>query len=70
MSNDGKKAVWISTEAHEALRVHCDRTGRTQVEVMSDLVMRVIKPELDRLGGPGAAPAKKPAAKKASARST
>jgi hypothetical protein len=49
MSNEGKKPVWISTEAHEALRLYCDQSGRTQVDVVSDLVYRVVQPELERL---------------------
>ena len=36
MSNDGKKPVWISTEAHDFLKEYCDRTGRTQVDVVSE----------------------------------
>ena len=27
MSNDGKKPVWISTEAHDFLKDYCERTG-------------------------------------------
>lgn len=64
MSNEGKKAVWISTEAHETLRIHCERSGRTQVDVVSDLVMRVIKPELDRLRASGDVAEPKKATKK------
>jgi hypothetical protein len=46
MSNDGKKPIWISLEAHEVLRAHCEKTGRTQVEVFSDLLNTVLKPRL------------------------
>jgi hypothetical protein len=47
MSNDTKKPVWISTEAHEALRSYCDKTGRTQVDVVSELLQRFLKPQVD-----------------------
>lgn len=49
MSNEGKKPVWISTEAHEALRLFCERSGRTQVDVVSDLIYRIVQPDLERL---------------------
>jgi predicted DNA-binding protein len=49
MSNDDKKALRITVEAHERLKKYCDETGRTQVEVLSELTYRHIKPELDRL---------------------
>jgi len=47
MSNDGKKPVWISTEAHDFLKEYCDRTGRTQVDVVSELLYKFVKPQLD-----------------------
>lgn len=47
MSNDGKKPVWISTEAHDKLREYCEKTGRTQVDVVSELLYRFIKPQVD-----------------------
>jgi hypothetical protein len=47
MSNDGKKPVWISPEAHDVLRAYCAKTGRTQVEVFSDLLNRVLKPRVE-----------------------
>ena len=49
MSNEGKKPVWISIEAHDSLKDYCDRTGRTQVDVVSELLHRHIKPEIDRI---------------------
>ena len=50
MSNDAaKKPTRITLEAHELLKEFCDRTGRTQVDVLTELTMRFIKPELDRL---------------------
>ncbi len=51
MSNEGKKPVWISTDAHKYLREFCERTGRTQVDVVSELLHNVIKPEMDKLQG-------------------
>lgn len=53
MSNDGKKPVWISLEAHDALREYCERTGRTQVDVVSELLHRFLKPEILRLQSAG-----------------
>lgn len=49
MSNEEKKALRITVEAHEKLREYCDKTGRTQVEVLSELTYKIIKPELKRL---------------------
>lgn len=49
MSNEDKKALRITLDAHEKLKEYCDRTGRTQVEVLSELTNRFVKPELDRL---------------------
>lgn len=49
MSNEEKKALRITVDAHEKLKEYCERTGRTQVEVLSELTYRFIKPELDRL---------------------
>ncbi len=46
MSNDGKKPVWVSLEAHEVLRAYCEKVGRTQVEVFSELVHKQLKPKL------------------------
>lgn len=51
MSNDGKKPVWVSTEAHDFLKEYCDRNGRTQVDVVSELLYRFIKPQLDAKSG-------------------
>lgn len=44
-----KKATRITTDAHTALKDYCDRTGRTQIDVLSELTQKFIKPELDRL---------------------
>lgn len=44
-----KKATRISTEAHTMLKEYCDRTGRTQIDVLSELTLKVIQPELKRL---------------------
>lgn len=44
-----KKATRISGDAHAKLKDYCDRTGRTQVDVMTELTLKFIKPELDRL---------------------
>ncbi len=48
MSNEGKKSLWISTAAHLKLKEYCDRTGRTQVDVVTELVYRFVKPELEK----------------------
>lgn len=50
MANENKKPVWISTEAHEALQRYCEHTQRTQVEVVSELLYRVVRPELEAAG--------------------
>ena len=49
MSNDKVKkvAVRVTAEAHEALKDYCDRTGQTQIDVLRELVFRVIKPKVD-----------------------
>lgn len=44
-----KRATRISMEAHDLLKEFCERTGRTQVDVLTELTLRFIKPELDRL---------------------
>lgn len=44
-----KKATRISTEAHAALKEYCDRTGRTQIDVLTELTEKFIQPELTRL---------------------
>lgn len=44
-----KKATRISMEAHDLLKEYCERTGRTQVDVLTELTNRFIKPELERL---------------------
>ena len=55
MSNDSaakepvKRATRISMEAHDLLKEFCERTGRTQVDVLTELTLRFVKPELDRL---------------------
>jgi hypothetical protein len=53
MSNDGKKPVWVSTEAHDFLKDYCDRTGRTQVDVVSDLLVRFVEPEIKAVKAAG-----------------
>ena len=53
MSNDGKKPVWISTEAHDFLKEYCDKNGRTQVDVVSELLYRFVKPEVDEAEAAG-----------------
>jgi hypothetical protein len=49
MSNDGKKPVWVSLEAHDVLRAYCEKVGKTQVEVFSDLVHKGLKPRLEEI---------------------
>lgn len=44
-----KKATRVTTEAHAALKAYCDRTGRTQFDVLNELTYTFIKPELERL---------------------
>lgn len=48
MSNEKQKkiAVRVTAEAHQALKDYCDRTGQTQIDVLRELVLRVIKPQL------------------------
>lgn len=46
-----KKATRISVEAHDLLKDFCERTGRTQVDVLTELTLRFIKPKLDRMQG-------------------
>ncbi len=53
MSNDGKKPVWVKTEAHDYLKDFCDRTGRTQVDVVSELLNRFLKPDVDKARAEG-----------------
>ena len=49
MATQGKKKpIWVSVEAHEALREFCERTGRTQLEVLSELLYRYVQPELEK----------------------
>lgn len=47
MANESKKPVWISVQAHDTLREYCERTGRTQVDVVSELLYRYAKPEVE-----------------------
>lgn len=49
MSNDNKKALRIEVEAHEKLKEYCDRTDKTQVDVLAELADKFVKPELERL---------------------
>ena len=44
------KAVWLTLEAHEALRDFCERTGRTNVEVVSEIFYQFVRPELEANG--------------------
>jgi hypothetical protein len=43
MSN--KKPVWATTEAHARLKEYCTVTGKTQLEVVSELIMTHLDPE-------------------------
>ncbi len=44
-----KKATRITAEAHAVLKSYCDRTGRTQIDVLAELTERFVRPELERL---------------------
>ena len=46
-TSEVKKPVWITTQARDSLREYCDRTGRTQVDVVSELLQRFLKPRVD-----------------------
>jgi predicted DNA-binding protein len=41
-----KIAVRVTHEAHQALKDYCDQTGKTQIDVLRELVLKVIKPQL------------------------
>jgi hypothetical protein len=34
-----KKPIWTSTEAHARLKEYCQASGRTQLEVVSELIL-------------------------------
>ena len=40
-----KKPIWTSTEAHARLKAYCGVTGRTQLEVVSELILANLDPD-------------------------
>lgn len=34
-----KKPIWTTTQAHERLKAYCQAAGRTQLEVVSELIL-------------------------------
>lgn len=53
MANDNKKPARISIEAHDALREFCERTGRNQGDVLTELLYRFVRPEVEGGSEPG-----------------
>ena len=49
-----KKPIWATTEAHAHLKAYCNGTGRTQLEVVSELVLTQL--DLSRADKSGDAP--------------
>ncbi len=56
-----KKPIWTTTEAHKRLKEYCKASGRTQLEVVSELILTNLDPD-----NPGVKPAKTASAKAAS----
>ena len=49
-----KKPIWATTEAHARLKEFCNVTGRTQLEVVSELILKYLDPDNpDKEGGKG-----------------
>ena len=46
-----KKPIWTTTEAHERLKSYCQSAGRTQLEVVSDLILNHLTTEGQYLDG-------------------
>lgn len=43
-----KKPIWATTEAHAHLKAYCNGSGRTQLEVVSELILTQL--DLSRAG--------------------
>lgn len=49
-----KKPIWATTEAHARLKEYCNVTGKTQLDVVSDLILKYLDPSNpDKEGGQG-----------------
>ncbi len=40
-----KKPIWATTEAHAHLKEYCNNSGRTQLEVVSELILTQLEPK-------------------------
>jgi hypothetical protein len=40
-----KKPIWTSTEAHARLKAYCAAASRTQLEVVSELILTNLDPD-------------------------
>jgi len=49
-----KKPIWTTTEAHERLKSYCIAAGRTQLEVVSELILNFLDEEGKNSIEPGA----------------
>ena len=49
-----KKPIWTTTEAHERLKAYCIAAGRTQLEVVSELILNFLDEEGKNSTEPGA----------------
>lgn len=38
-----KKPIWTTTEAHVRLKAYCQAAGRTQLEVVSELILTTLQ---------------------------
>ncbi len=38
-----KKPIWTTTQAHERLKAYCQAAGRTQLEVVSELILTTLQ---------------------------
>ena len=48
-----KKPIWTTTEAHERLKAYCIAAGRTQLEVVSELILNFLDAEGKNSTTPG-----------------
>lgn len=48
-----KKPIWTTTEAHERLKAYCIAAGRTQLEVVSELILNFLDEEGKNSTEPG-----------------
>ncbi len=54
-----KKPIWTTTEAHKRLKEYCKASGRTQLEVVSNLILTNLDPAKPDSQSAPASPAKK-----------